>query len=112
MGEVPSLRSDPWEGAAERGIRARRTACFARPDNPRAMGRGADTVETRRLSLCGKPFFMQSVSNAGGCCMGWKGICPIKEEMTNMKKRHLTLAVLAGLLSTGGGQTSVYEGHD
>ena len=45
--------------------------------------------------------------------MGWKGICPIKEEMTNMKKRHLTLAVLAGLLSTGGGgQTSVYAGHD
>ena len=44
--------------------------------------------------------------------MGWMGICPIKEEMTNMKKRHLTLAVLAGLLSTGGGQTSVYAGHD
>ena len=44
--------------------------------------------------------------------MEWKGICPIKEEMTNMKKRHLTLAVLAGLLSTGGGQTSVYAGHD
>ena len=44
--------------------------------------------------------------------MGWKGICPIKEEMTNMKKRHLTLAVLAGLLSAGGGQTSVYAGHD
>ena len=43
--------------------------------------------------------------------MGWKGICPIKEEMTNMKKRHLTLAVLAGLLSTGGGETSAFAGH-
>ena len=29
-----------------------------------------------------------------------------------MKKRHLTLAILAGLLSAGGGQTSVYAGHD
>ena len=29
-----------------------------------------------------------------------------------MKKRHLTLAVLAGLLSTGGMQTAVYAGHD
>ena len=29
-----------------------------------------------------------------------------------MKKRHLTLAVLAGLLSTGGVQTAVYAGHD
>ena len=43
--------------------------------------------------------------------MGWKGICPIKEEMI-LKKRHLTLAILAGLLSAGGGQTSVYAGHD
>ena len=43
--------------------------------------------------------------------MTWMGIARIKEEMI-LKKRHLTLAVLAGLLSAGGGQTSVYAGHD
>ncbi|MGP1470077.1 MAG: TonB-dependent receptor domain-containing protein [Schwartzia sp. (in: firmicutes)] len=29
-----------------------------------------------------------------------------------MKKRHLTLAILAGLMSAGGGQSLVYAGHD
>ena len=43
--------------------------------------------------------------------MAWMGIAQIKEEMI-LKKRHLTLAILAGLLSAGGGQTSVYAGHD
>ena len=34
--------------------------------------------------------------------MAWMGIAQIKEEMI-LKKRHLTLAILAGLLSAGGG---------
>ena len=39
---IRSLGSNLWEGAAARGFRARRTACFVRPADPREMGRGAD----------------------------------------------------------------------
>ena len=58
---IRSLGRNLWEGAAARRFRARRTACFVRPADPRAMGRGADhgIGMIQRLSSWGKLFFMR-----------------------------------------------------
>ena len=45
-------------------------------------------------------------------CRKKEGRTLIKEEMKEMKKRHLTCAILAGLLSTWGGQNPAHAGHD
>ena len=44
--------------------------------------------------------------------MDWKGICPTKAERPNRKPSPRPRAVRAGPRPPGGGQTSVYAGHD
>ena len=68
----------------------------------------------RRLSLCGEPLFLWGSGDGAACVPCGRRTddsTTIKEEM-KLKKRHLTRAVLIGLLSIGGGQSIVHAGHD
>ena len=79
------------------------------------MGRGVGdgVFVMRRLSLCGEPLFLWGSGDGAACVPCGRGTddsATIKEEM-KLKKRHLTRAVLVGLLSIGG-QNIVQAGHD